>query len=191
MWAIDKLLNEGYSDIHVLSVEEHGDKGTYGDDDDYAEAVAVKDGKYFKLKLHFWHYFRPGKGTDTGTGIIDSREISQAEFRGQIQKAKVSRADTPEYLEEKRQREKESAERAEANRQAMQLEAERDQYVGQMAPSCLSCGGSMELRYRNKDGKPFWGCQHYPDCRGTQSLDSKAVAKYREYDDKIKQLIKI
>jgi hypothetical protein len=79
MW-IEKLEKEGYSEIRVLSAEEHGGKGTYGDDDDYADAVAAKDGKYFRLKLHFWHYYRPG-GTDTGTDITDCHEISQAEFK--------------------------------------------------------------------------------------------------------------
>lgn len=191
MWVIDKLLSEGYSDIHVLSVEEHGGKGTYGDDDDYAETVAFKDGKYFKLKLHFWHYWKPGQGADTGTSVIDSHEIAQAEFKEHIQKARVSKADTPEYLEEKQQREKRATKRAEANKDAMRLEGERNEHMAQIAPSCPSCGGHMDLRHRNSDEKPFWGCQDYPKCRGTLSLDNKAAGKYQEYDDKIKQLIKI
>lgn len=35
-------------------------------------------------------------------------------------------------------------------------------------PACPECGTGMELRYRRKDGEPFWGCKAYPRCHGTR-----------------------
>lgn len=35
-------------------------------------------------------------------------------------------------------------------------------------PECPDCGAGMELRYRHKDGEPFWGCKRYPGCHGTR-----------------------
>ena len=34
------------------------------------------------------------------------------------------------------------------------------------SPRCPYCGGEMALRRRRSDGKPFYGCKSYPDCRG-------------------------
>lgn len=34
------------------------------------------------------------------------------------------------------------------------------------APRCPYCGGEMTLRKRRSDGKPFYGCKSYPQCRG-------------------------
>lgn len=43
-----------------------------------------------------------------------------------------------------------------------------DSYIPE-APECPQCGMSMVIR----DGKygEFWGCQQYPDCRGTRSVE--------------------
>jgi len=41
-------------------------------------------------------------------------------------------------------------------------------------PSCPSCGARMVLRrpkLGGKDFNPFWGCNRYPDCRGTRNID--------------------
>lgn len=36
------------------------------------------------------------------------------------------------------------------------------------APACPSCGAPMVLRTSRKDGRKFWGCPKYPQCRGTR-----------------------
>jgi hypothetical protein len=33
-------------------------------------------------------------------------------------------------------------------------------------PPCHLCGGRMVRRMRKADGKPFWGCASFPECRG-------------------------
>ena len=33
---------------------------------------------------------------------------------------------------------------------------------------CPTCSGPMNIRYRNSDHKPFFGCASYPRCRGTR-----------------------
>lgn len=53
-------------------------------------------------------------------------------------------------------------------------------------PVCPSCGAKMVLRRPKPGGKqfePFWGCNRYPDCRGTRSidLDGKPVEDEEEW----------
>jgi hypothetical protein len=33
-------------------------------------------------------------------------------------------------------------------------------------PPCPLCEGEMKRRVRKADGKPFWGCASFPECRG-------------------------
>jgi hypothetical protein len=35
-----------------------------------------------------------------------------------------------------------------------------------VGPPCHLCGGKMVRRMRKADGKPFWGCASFPECRG-------------------------
>jgi len=39
-------------------------------------------------------------------------------------------------------------------------------------PYCPECGARMVLRKPppGKDWKPFWGCNRYPECRATRSI---------------------
>lgn len=37
------------------------------------------------------------------------------------------------------------------------------------APKCPICGGEMTRR-SSKDGKLFWGCRRYPDCKGSRNI---------------------
>jgi len=42
-------------------------------------------------------------------------------------------------------------------------------------PNCPLCGKPMRQRVARKgprEGRPFWGCSGYPDCRGTRPVDS-------------------
>lgn len=43
----------------------------------------------------------------------------------------------------------------------------------QPAPSCPKCGAKMTLRRPppGKSWKPFWGCNRFPDCKGTVNFD--------------------
>lgn len=40
-------------------------------------------------------------------------------------------------------------------------------------PKCPKCGADMRLRTNRRDHSKFWGCPHYPSCRGVRasSLD--------------------
>jgi hypothetical protein len=42
-------------------------------------------------------------------------------------------------------------------------EAPEGEIVG---PPCPVCAGEMKRRARKVDGKPFWGCASFPECRG-------------------------
>jgi len=33
-------------------------------------------------------------------------------------------------------------------------------------PNCPQCGSIMRMRHRNSDNAPFYGCSHYPKCKG-------------------------
>jgi len=44
------------------------------------------------------------------------------------------------------------------------------------SPDCPDCGDSMELRTARRgkhEGTQFWGCQNYPDCTGTRSMEGE------------------
>jgi hypothetical protein len=38
-------------------------------------------------------------------------------------------------------------------------------------PACPTCQSPMALRRRKADDGEFWGCSHYPDCRGARNLN--------------------
>lgn len=42
--------------------------------------------------------------------------------------------------------------------------------AGAEAKSCPKCGGSMILRKRKSDQKPFWGCSKFPECKHIESF---------------------
>ena len=47
-------------------------------------------------------------------------------------------------------------------------------------PACPDCGrAGMELRYRRKDGEPFWGCRSYPGCHGTREWGGLKYAEFK------------
>jgi len=39
------------------------------------------------------------------------------------------------------------------------------------SPACPKCGAFMLKRHRRSDGKAFWGCSRYPDCKGTKNIN--------------------
>jgi DNA topoisomerase-3 len=52
-------------------------------------------------------------------------------------------------------------------------------------PSCPKCGAKMVLRRPpvGKDWEPFWGCNRYPDCKGTMNIDSVTGKPYVDEPD--------
>lgn len=40
------------------------------------------------------------------------------------------------------------------------------EYPGAYPIKCDNCGSLMVERRRNSDGKPFWGCSKFPECKG-------------------------
>lgn len=58
---------------------------------------------------------------------------------------------------------------------ALYAEIVQDDYA---TPSCPQCGDKMLLRTLNsgaRAGTRFWGCRHYPDCRGLMPLRAENV----------------
>lgn len=39
--------------------------------------------------------------------------------------------------------------------------------------TCPECGGEMVSRLNRRDNSRFWGCQKYPECKGTRSVDGE------------------
>lgn len=41
-------------------------------------------------------------------------------------------------------------------------------------PYCPKCGAKMKLRRPSKDKnwEPFWGCNRFPDCKGTRQIEA-------------------
>jgi hypothetical protein len=183
MWYIDKLLNEGYSKIYALDVKEVSGKKSFGDDEAYVKALAAKDGDYFKIDLHSWDRWRPSN-YDSGTEITNVTKIPKSNFDTLIRKSK--REDTAEYFKKRQHREEESASALEAQKQIQTIENKRREYLLQKARPCPKCEKMMVLRFNSKDRKPFWGCSAYPNCKGTRSLGSQVMAKYLQFERKIK-----
>ena len=50
--------------------------------------------------------------------------------------------------------------------------------TGQECPRCFT---PMVKRFRHADDKPFWGCPHFPQCRGVIDVDTET----EEDDEKI------
>lgn len=40
--------------------------------------------------------------------------------------------------------------------------------------TCPECGGRMTSRRNHKTGQRFWGCNDYPECKGTRNTDGEA-----------------
>lgn len=40
--------------------------------------------------------------------------------------------------------------------------------------TCPECGGPMLSRANRSSGQRFWGCNDYPQCRGTRNTDGDA-----------------
>jgi hypothetical protein len=37
-------------------------------------------------------------------------------------------------------------------------------------PACPTCGAAMFKRFNRQTSQMFWGCTHYPRCKGTRSV---------------------
>jgi len=52
-----------------------------------------------------------------------------------------------------------------------------------VGPPCHLCGGKMVRRMRKADGKPFWGCASFPECRGIINWQDWTPPEVRRVDD--------
>jgi ssDNA-binding Zn-finger/Zn-ribbon topoisomerase 1 len=43
---------------------------------------------------------------------------------------------------------------------------------------CPKCGGPMVARKSGRDGRMFFGCKAFPECRGTRNTDGEAPRRY-------------
>lgn len=52
-------------------------------------------------------------------------------------------------------------------------------------PSCPECGAIMRLRRPppGKSWEPFWGCNRFPNCKGTMNIDTETGKPVGKYDD--------
>ncbi len=48
--------------------------------------------------------------------------------------------------------------------------------------SCRMCGKPMVIRRRKSDGHEFYGCQGFPVCRATRSLEEVEEERIGDYD---------
>lgn len=46
-----------------------------------------------------------------------------------------------------------------------------------LAPPCPRCDGPMRERSQRKSGHRFWGCQSYPDCKGTVDIPGQGPSR--------------
>ena len=37
-------------------------------------------------------------------------------------------------------------------------------------PACPTCGAAMFKRFNRQTSQMFWGCTHYPRCKGTRAV---------------------
>ena len=62
------------------------------------------------------------------------------------------------------------------NMTADRLEARKSQALAQQAPQCPDCGKPMLRRMQKKgqmQGREFWGCSDYPDCKGIRTINNR------------------
>jgi four helix bundle suffix protein len=66
-----------------------------------------------------------------------------------------------------------ATERLRKRRQDQDTPADASEHEPLQPPACPRCGGLMVLRTAKsgeRAGSQFWGCTHYPDCKGTQPV---------------------
>ena len=39
-----------------------------------------------------------------------------------------------------------------------------------IGPACPTCGAAMFERFNRQTSQMFWGCTHYPRCKGTRAV---------------------
>ena len=55
---------------------------------------------------------------------------------------------------------------------------------------CPICGGNMHPRHRKSDGALFYGCGHFPTCKGILPGDTKPTKAQMDRDKKRMELLK-
>lgn len=50
------------------------------------------------------------------------------------------------------------------------------------APACPRCGGPTTRRASSKSGRPFWGCNRYPDCDGLIDIQEVGLVERVEVE---------
>lgn len=46
--------------------------------------------------------------------------------------------------------------------------------------TCPLCNGPMVRRTARADGRKFWGCARFPECRGTRNTDGEATGRTKD-----------
>ena len=55
---------------------------------------------------------------------------------------------------------------------SVQVKGAPTQAAPTQAPTCSKCGGPMTLRTSPQNGRKFWSCSRYPDCRGIRQTEN-------------------
>jgi hypothetical protein len=161
---LEKYLEAGLSQIVVIEYE-HSESASGHTESTHETAIARKGKAFVKISVrdHF-NFFESGPNDAS----LTEEKITAEEYR-KLAKGKEI-VDSQERLQRRKQ-DKERSRRSEKLYEAFHS----------TAPSCPNCDARMTLRSGPRG--PFWGCPHFPKCRGTANFSRETKEFYKRWSE--------
>lgn len=141
----------GLTDIVVVDYEYHEQRSGLQVENTSETIVARREDRFVLLRVHEQvHPLRP-RDFSSGAEVQISAEEYARQAGGKL------KADSELEL----QRLRDAQER-------LRIASDASARLKQSAPNCPRCGAKLSLRYARHG--PFWGCERYPNCKGTSSF---------------------
>ena len=161
---LHELIDLGFSQIYELEYTFTESEAGYGSHHAWGTYLAKKGVQFERVTIH--ERARYGFGARRNVDVSDEHVISEQEF---IEATKdKEQIDTPERVKEIHEFNEKRKHRLDAEFQLNEIEHK-----------CPACGENMTLRSGKYGG--FWGCSHYPNCRGTLKMSAKEKKLYQQY----------
>jgi len=162
---LEKYLEAGLSQIVVVEYT-HSESASGHTESTRETAVARKGKTFVKTFIHESLNFLKSGANEPPS--VTQEKITAEEYR-KLAKGKEI-VDSPERLQRRKQ------DKARSRRGEKLYEA-----FYSTAPSCPNCDAGMTLRSGPRG--PFWGCPHFPKCRGTANLSRETKELYKRWSE--------
>jgi hypothetical protein len=162
---LSAYLDHGFSRIVVID-HEHSESGSGHVETTNETFIARKGKKFIKAVLHEHLRFLGGPGH--GVSIVSEEEISEREYLKLSADKEI--IDSPAALSELGEMQRQRAKRDDLYKKFMAT-----------APACPKCGGNMTNRKGPRGD--FWGCNGFPECRGSANFSPESRKRYHDYSN--------